>query len=67
MGTSKKRSEQPRLGLRSGTLRMYGEHRRAEIGSRSRLLEMPSIYFVWMYRACGAELINFLKRIRSVF
>ena len=40
MGISKNRSERPKVGLRSGTVRLYGEHRKPEIGSRSRFLEM---------------------------
>src|SRR5450830_1380946 len=33
--SSEKRSERAELGLRSGAVRQYGEHRRHEIGARS--------------------------------
>ncbi len=41
MGIFRNRSERAKVGPRSGVDREYGEHRRAEIGLRSRLLEVP--------------------------
>jgi hypothetical protein len=36
--TSKNRSERLKVGLRSAAVRLYGEHRKPEIESRSRFL-----------------------------
>jgi hypothetical protein len=40
MDASKNRSERPKAGLRSAAVRLYGKHRRPEIGGRSRFLEV---------------------------
>ncbi len=40
MCTFKNRSERLNVGPRSAVVQMYDEHRRPEIGSRSRLLEV---------------------------
>jgi hypothetical protein len=39
MDTCKNRSERRKVRLRSAAVRLYGEHRRPEIASRSRLVE----------------------------
>jgi hypothetical protein len=38
MGASKNRSERFKVGPRSATVRLYGEHQRPEIEPRSRFL-----------------------------
>gem|GEM_PF-4557856 len=41
IGSLSNRSEQAKVGLRSAAVLEYGEHRRPEIGLRSRLLRPP--------------------------